>query len=155
MDNVFEQVEIGTPNEKQSISADQRITIREIIEPFYPTRISKYGSEDNVHAKVYYDIRCYSTIAKKITEYYDEKCVIASHIDTLGAVFIIKSKMKHFSFILNHQMMGGGSYEKKVHQKDDLEVVKFLDANPTTRIHDQEEYDKLKKILLVNKLKGY
>jgi hypothetical protein len=102
---------------------------------------------------LYYQLRCYASVSKKISTYGKEKNIIAVYKDSLGAVFIMKSPRTYFAFSMIHDILGRG-YDHRLFERDVLEVIKFLDSSPNTKILDSEEYDRLKKLMLVKSIQG-
>lgn len=127
--------------EKESSSSKQ-ITPIEIIEKFkLDTNISRDG------------IRSYTSTFRRLQRYGNEKNVIVYLSDIFGAVFIMKGDRKYFGFSVMNRILGR-PYDYSVVERNLMDIIKFLDNNPHTQILNEPEYNKLKKILLVEGIKN-
>ena len=147
--NIFEIIEDNVNKDKTKSKTEiknNKITAKEIIHIYYP--LIDFDSKN-----LYYNLRSYSSTSRKISDYGKEKNIIAIYKDSLGAVFIMKSPRTYFAFTLIHNILGRG-YDHRLFERDLIEVIKFIDSSSNSEILDPEEYDKLKKIMMVKKLHG-
>lgn len=142
--NEYDYKKAESPDKQSGLE----ITPEEIIESFYPLK-----NTNDINHHYYYEVRCYSETAKKIAKYGNRKCVIAYMINSLGSVFILKSRRFYFAFSVKNNILGK-PYDYNSIELDLLRVIKFLDSSPETKILNQTEYERLKKIMLAKSIRG-
>jgi hypothetical protein len=131
-----------TSEKREASDETNQITPADIVGNFYETVPSEMSYKFKVSSRAH--------VANKMDEYGFNKCVIAYIKDDLGAIFIIKSARSHWAFSIRNKIFGRDGYG--LSQLELVDAIKFLDNNKNTKVLNQNEYDKLKKLLLVARL---